>query len=1118
MSTNVRINSDADLLTLSGTMAMNIATSILGSGNIRSTGVISGAQTLTKDGTGTLTLTGGNTYTGLTTINNGVLNAQHDTALGTVAGGTTVTTGGSLQLQGGISIGAEVLILSGTGMSGLGSLRNISGNNSYAGNITCNSSTVRIKSDADVLDLSGTITLNFTTNIGGVGDIVSTGIISGNQPLYKEGIGTLTIGGVGVNSYSGLTTIASGALKLGSTGGLSASSAMALSGGTLNTNGNSGTTGQLSLSGSSTIILGSGSHTLSFASAGTFGFDQLTIKGWEGTYGSVGSSGTAGKLKIGTSALLSLQQIDAIRFLNSSDNGYYYAIQLSDGEVVPKASVIGNATGFSNVQVTASATVGGSWSAAAPWIFTPNSDNANIIYTDIENKLATGNVTILTTNASGTQSGTVNINVGITALNGVNLGSIFTIEAQSDVTVTGAINVYASSASYSGDKVVINSVTGNILVNGTINTSSISNNYMGTNPRNGGDIILNSMSGWLKVSAVLNAQGGNNYDYSNHPTYSSKGGSISLSGLLGVSVSADLQLQSQNSGYNLTNGTLTIADGSNSVGGFNEGQTAGMIYCGQLIKNGSGTFLVKSMSWNGSNPTYGGTTINGGILRPVNPNVLSTSGALVVNSGATFDMGNNSQQVGSISGSGTIRSSSSGSYTLTIGSDNSNTTFSGLLENGSATSMILTKLGSGTQILPGSNTYTGLTNITAGVLNVQHNNGLGAITSGTVVSNGATLQLQGGIDIGAESLSLTGTGVSSLGSLRNISGNNSYAGAITALTTDIRINSDANVLTLSGAIAMNVNTYFGGSGNVWSTGIISGTKALVKNIGTGTLTLSGANTYTGQTTVSTGVLNAQHNTALGTTAAGTIVCCGGALQLEGGISIGAETLSLSDLGVSSLGGLRNISGNNSYAGNITCYGIAVRIRSDANVLTLSGTIALDITTNIGGVGDILSTGIISGNQPLYKEGSGILTIGGLGANTYSGSTTINAGELRLGSSGGLSANSAMILNGGTLNTNGNNGTTGQLSLSGNPTITLGSGSHTLTFASAWSFGAGSILTIKGWQGTYSAPGSSGTNGKVIINSTNLTTLQLSQIIFLNYNTNTNNSSIQLVSKEIVAGD
>src|SRR6202022_775186 len=111
----------------------------------------------------------------------------------------------------------------------------------------------------------------------------------------------------------------------------------------------------------------------------------------------------------------------------------------------------------------------------------------------------------------------------------------------------------------------------------------------------------------------------------------------------------------------------------------------------------------------------------------------------------------------------------------------------------------------------------------------------------------------------------------------------------------------------------------------------------LKKLGNGTLTLTGANAYTGATTVSAGVLNIQNATALGTTATGTSVSSGAALQIQGGIAVGAEALTLNGSGISSDGALRNISGNNSWSGSLTLAS-ASTIGSDAGTLTLSGTL------------------------------------------------------------------------------------------------------------------------------------------------------------------------------------
>jgi hypothetical protein len=108
----------------------------------------------------------------------------------------------------------------------------------------------------------------------------------------------------------------------------------------------------------------------------------------------------------------------------------------------------------------------------------------------------------------------------------------------------------------------------------------------------------------------------------------------------------------------------------------------------------------------------------------------------------------------------------------------------------------------------------------------------------------------------------------------------------------------------------------------------------------------------------------------------------------------------------------------------------------------------------------------------------------------------------------------MVLNGGTLNTNGFTETVGQLLLQDNATLALGSGAHVLTFSSAGTFSF-KRLTITGWQGTY-GDGSSGTAGQVFIGSSaGVTREQLDQIQF--FDGTATYYAVQLSTGELVPG-
>jgi autotransporter-associated beta strand protein len=182
----------------------------------------------------------------------------------------------------------------------------------------------------------------------------------------------------------------------------------------------------------------------------------------------------------------------------------------------------------------------------------------------------------------------------------------------------------------------------------------------------------------------------------------------------------------------------------------------------------------------------------------------------------------------------------------------------------------LQKAGAGTLVLSGANTYTNQTLLlSGGALNIQNDTALGAtgggaVASGTIVATGAALETQGNITVGAEALLLNGTGIGGGGALRNISGNNTYGGAIT-LNTAARINSDSGVLTLGNfnVISAGQNLTVGGAGDTTVSGVIATGNGTLTKDGTGTLTLLGPGFYQGVTTISAGVLNIRNGNALG---------------------------------------------------------------------------------------------------------------------------------------------------------------------------------------------------------------------------------------------------------------
>jgi autotransporter-associated beta strand protein len=251
-----------------------------------------------------------------------------------------------------------------------------------------------------------------------------------------------------------------------------------------------------------------------------------------------------------------------------------------------------------------------------------------------------------------------------------------------------------------------------------------------------------------------------------------------------------------------------------------------------------------------------------------------------------------------------------------------------------------------------------------------------------------------------------------------VTGNNIINGQIGAATGagGSLISSDGGSLTLAGPVRT-VNsggrtiTFAGSSAgaNLVSGEMTDGTSMLsIIKSGTGLWIFSGANTYTGPTTVSAGILRIQHDTALGDTSTNTTVATGAKLQLEGANLNVAEDLVL---GTGTI--VENVVGDNTLSGSLTRNG-ALTFLSTAGKLTVLSAIG-DTTNsvNLQGNGDGELRGPITAADSLAKTGAGTWSLSG--TNTFVAPTTISGGTLRVN---GSLANAAVTVSGGTLGGNG----------------------------------------------------------------------------------------------------
>ncbi|MBP3958590.1 Ig-like domain repeat protein [Gemmata sp. G18] len=287
---------------------------------------------------------------------------------------------------------------------------------------------------------------------------------------------------------------------------------------------------------------------------------------------------------------------------------------------------------------------------------------------------------------------------------------------------------------------------------------------------------------------------------------------------------------------------------------------------------------------------------------------------------------------------------------------------------------------SATGVPTGFTPFTGNTNVNNGTLEIANALALGS--SGTVTVNSTsgtdgavgTLQIEGNYTL-ARPLVLNGVGFETSGAVHIIGGSAiTFSGAAT-LGSAASLNVDGgSSLTVSGSIR-DVATPPGG------------TIPSLEKTGTGTLTLSGNNTYLGSTSLRQGLTIIQSNQSLGgTNGAGTRVFAGATLQVANAITM-TEALTLSGTGVSGTGALVVGPGNSQITGLITLLGVDAT-RADINVAA---------------GGSLTFSGVVSGDADFHKIGAGELRLSGTANNTFVKPTFVDDGRLTLAKTPGLNA-------------------------------------------------------------------------------------------------------------------
>ncbi|HAF4935218.1 TPA: autotransporter-associated beta strand repeat-containing protein [Salmonella enterica] len=1027
---------------------------------------IGGSGQVVKSGDKTLTLSGANSYTGGTTISDGTLVATNVEALGT----GNVTDNATLELSTGGDFANNI---GGTGSvvkSGDKTLT-LSGTNSYTGGTTISGGTL-VANNVEALG-TGDVTNNATLELNTGGDFDNA--ISGSGQVVKSGDKTLTLSGA--NSYSGATTISGGTLIATHVNALGTGAIDNRASLLLDASGQFTVTDLTTESGGNTEI-GAGSTlqattlTQKSDSTLTINLDSNTADPVIHAASQVSLAGTLDITGVGDvldSDPASTDDLDTFTLIASDKT------IAGDFEKLTVAGMDADLADFITVDGRIDDT-GKQYelTTALTW------------YADRDDAVTDAHGTFNLTNADGSFAvNTVleNVDATLDPASATGWDGTSLIKQGAGTLILNAENTYTGGTTISGGTLVATNVdalgSGDVTDDATLelNTGGTFDNAIsgsGQVVKSGDDVLTlsgaNSYSGGTLISdgtlVASNVEALGTGDVTDDATLELNTGGDFINNIGGtgrVEKSGDktLTLSGRNTytgGTLISSGTLVANDvNALGTGDVTDNATLMLNTGGDFTNNIGGTGRVEksgddALTLSGSNTYTGGTTINDGTLVATSVDALGTgdvtdNATLELNTGGTFD--------NAISGSGQVVKSGDGALTLsgansysggTLISDGTliagrvdvlgsgDVTDNATLEMNTGGTFSNTISGSGQVVksgddaltLSGVNTYTGGTLISGGTLIASNVEALG---TGDVTNN-ATLELNTSGDFD-NAISGSGKVEKSGDDALTLSGSNTYTGG-TLISGGTLVASNVEALG-TGDVTDNATLALNAGGDFINN--IGGTGRVEKS-GDQTLTLSGSNTYTGGTLISSGTLVANDVNALGTgdvtdnatlalnTGGDFINNIGGTGRVE---KSGDDTLTLS--------------GSNTYTGG-TLISSGTLVANDVNALG-TGDVTDNATLALNAVGDFNNA--ISGSGKVEKSGDGTLTLSG--SNTYTGGTLISGGTLvasnveALGT-GSVTNNATLALNTGGDFDNAISGS-GQVVKSGDETLTL-SGANSYT--------------------------------------------------------------------------
>jgi autotransporter-associated beta strand protein len=950
-------------------------------------GAIAGSGSLLQKG-GTLVLTGSNTYSGGTSVSGGTLTLGNGGGSGSVAGNVYVYSGDTLAYN-----RSDSVTLSGQ-LTGSGNLLQmgpgrliLTGANAYTNATIKPGAVLEIDSANSVGTGSVADSGSLVFNAASGGTVPVTGTISGPGSLVQQGSGSTVYLSNGSNTYSGGTTLTAGTLKFGSNG-LGTTGPVWVDPGNGNTAGLTWTSSTPDLtavgrgltlnSGNTLFTLGGYSVSFTGAIAGT---GSLEIGGGTlqiGNYTNTGSLGSVSAVTLDSGGVLAFDR---------SDTSTVAGAIAGSGSVIQKAGTLiltGANTYSGGTTVSASGgtlqvgngTSGGSLGSGPVSI----SSGALVFNT-------TGTCTVAGSISGSSIGGVVQKGPGTLALtnNSNNYSGGTTVSGGSLDFTAHALGTY---------RVAVNPGAGNTAT--LIWDQSAGANTVDLTAQSGGyGLTLSSGTTTFNLNGQLvtfgNSLTGTNYVIAGTGSLQISGGTLELLNDSGLGTLSSVVLAG--------NGYLEFARNS----GTSNSLSTPISGTGGLIQGGADTLTVTvSTTFTGTTLVSGGTLTLGNALG-LQDSTLDTSGA------GKFSFGTFAAvTLGGLTGGGALplTNASLAAVTLSLGNNSLSIspTYSGVLSGAGK----LIKIGSDTQVLAGSNIYTGGTTISAGILQIGAGGTTGSLPAGAIADTGSTSVLAfdrsdnytfsnaingaGGVmQMGGGTLSLTGAntygggttltaGVLSLPSTLGSGGvvvnpgSGNTASILWSGTNTTDLSTTPGLTFASGTALLNL-----GTNNVAFHTAISGSGGLTET-GASTLTLDAANTFTGTTLVSGGTL------ALGTVATG--------LQDSTLDPSGAGTFSFGSFTAVTLGGLTG-SGALPLT-NASSQAVALSVGNNNANATYSG---------------VLSGG--SGSK-LIKIGTGTQVLSG--NNTFTGGTTISTGTLQLGAGGGAGslATTAAIVDNGVL--------------------------------------------------------------------------------------------------------